>query len=523
MSRAGRFRSSSMDEMPELSELIEKIQEYLEMGLFDESLKLLDQGSAFYPDEWEIYFLYSRVHLERNDPGAAISYLHKSLKIDKDNMESLLGLFYAYSQMEQLKKASNYLLKAQKLYPGAEPVVSALIWYYTEINELNTALLYFEKAQKMGTENPDIFRNAGITYERKGNSENAQLCFTTALKLNPHFDEVRDLLADNYMLNDQTEKAIVLYREHLRESPNNIRSLSRLIYCLSQNNQAPEAIELAREAIRLYPNSPVGYVDCAYVYLNEGKLDDALLFANKALDVSPLDSEALRVKGIANSEKGLNDEAKKDFEAALRLDPKNPEIMRDYYHHLKGVGDFSRMEKLVNRVIKLEYPYCIEDFWFLADYHREKGDNLKSFHFLHKAYTSMPGEKELIPPMLAILLDAGHVLYSVPFMMRYIQRSGWNETMNQFARHRRFKGKLSSEGLRFLRFYGQKSADYRRYIFIRYVERFSLIGLFMLLPLFLAIGYYGAGCTGLFSALAGFTALFCGWWGTKLILRKKMG
>jgi tetratricopeptide (TPR) repeat protein len=512
-----------MDEIPELPELVDKIQEFLETGLFDEALKLLDSSSVFFQDEWEIYFLYSRVYLEQNNPSQAIVYLHKSLKIDNTNIESLLGLFYAYSQLGRLKKSAKYLLKAEKYHPDAEPVLSALIWYYIEINELETALQYVEKARKIGIENPETFRNAGIAFERTGNYDEAEKCFFAALKLNPRFDDVRDLLADHYILIDQIDKAISLYQNHLKDSPRNIRTLSRLIFCFSQNDQSDKAVTLATETIRLYPNSPVGYVDCAYVYLNMGKMDETLTYANKALDVSPLDAEALRVRGIAHSEKEQNDEARRDFEAALQLEPKNPEIMRDYYHHCKNVGNFAHMEKLINRVIKQEYPYCIEDFWFLADYYKGNNDNLKAFHFLHKAYTSMPGEKELIPPMLNILIDTGHVLFSVPFMKHYIEKSGWNETMNQFARHHRFQEKWASEGLRFLRFYGQNSADYRRYILVRYLEKYFFIGLFLLLPLALAIGYYGAGRKGLITTGAAFAAFFAAWRVVKLILRKKMG
>jgi tetratricopeptide (TPR) repeat protein len=512
-----------MDEMLELPELIEKTQEYLDIGLFDEALALLEANSAFYQNEWEIFFLYSRIYLEQNKPSEAIEYLHKSLKIDKNNMESLLGLFYAYSQLERPKKSQKFLFKAEKNYPDAEPVLCALIWYYTEINELDTALFYFEKAQKGGVENPETFRNAGIAFERTGGYDNAERCFIAALRINPNFDDVRDLLADHYMLIGHIDKAVTLYREHLKISPKNIRSMSRLIFCLSQNEQHNEAVELAGETMRLYPNSPVGYVDCAYVFLNLGKTDEALSFANKALDVSPLDAEALRVKGIANSEKQCNEDAKQDFEAALRLDPKNPEIMRDYYHHLKNVRDFVKMEKLVNRVIKQEFPYCIEDYWFLADYYREGGDNLKAFHYLHKAYTNMPGEKELIPPMLNILLDTGHLLYCVPFMMRYIERSGWNETMNQFARHKRLKGKWSSEGLRFLRFYGQNTSDYRKYIFFRYFTLFSLCALLLFFPCVIGLGYLSAGPHGILFGLAGYGALFGIWLGLKWVLMKKMG
>jgi tetratricopeptide (TPR) repeat protein len=348
------------------------------------------------------------------------------------------------------------------------------------------------------------------------------ICFKTALQLNPQFDEVRDLLADHYIFRGEIQKSVSLYQDYLRESPRNIRVLSRLVFCLSQNNQMEDALALAQETIRLYPNSPVGYVDLAYVYLNSGRIDLALSSAASALDVSPIDAEALRVRAIAYSEKADYAEATRAFESALSLEPQNAEIMRDYYHHLRTVEDFDKMEKLVFSVIKLERPYCIEDYWFLADYFREKGENLRAFHFLHKAYESMPGEKELIPPMVDIMLDAGHVRYSVPFLMRYVEKSGWNEIMNQFSRHKRLKNKWSSEGVRFLRFYGQKSAEFRKYIFLIYFEKFLTLSFFLVFPFFAAFLYFISGVFGVIALAAVFLLIAGAWKSTKLLANKKL-
>ena len=510
-----------MDEWLELSDLVDRVEELLGLGLYEEVVGLLDRYLVFYQDEWEFYFLYSRLYLEQNQPRKAIPYLHKSLKIDKKNAEVLLGLFYSYAQMNLLKKASKYLFRAEKYHPDLESVMSAMIWYHTETNNFDRAISYFEKDLKTGTDNPDTFRNAGIAYERVGNYENAENCFKTALRLSPQFDEVRDLLADHYIFLGETQKSIALYKDYLKDSPKNIRTLSRLVFCLSQNDQLEDALALAQETTRLYPNSPVGYVDSAYVYLNDGKIDLALLSVGKALDVSPIDAEAHRVKGIAFSEKGLPAEADKAFEAALSIEPANAEIMRDYYHHLRTVGKYAKMEKLVMSVIKMEQPYCMEDYWFLADYYREKGENLKAFHFLHKAYESMPGEKELIPPMVDIMLETGHVRYSIPFLMRYVEKNGWNDVMSQFARHKRLREKWTQEGIRFLRFYSQKSVEFRKYIFLVYFEKFMIVSLGLVLPFLGFFLYLIFGPAGFISVAALFVLLFAGWKTAKYLITKK--
>jgi tetratricopeptide (TPR) repeat protein len=471
-----------MDELLDLPELFDAIQELLDMGMYDEALKMLDYHTPFYPEEAEIQFLYARIYLEQNNPTVAIPFLHNSLRLEKNNVDCLLGLFYAYAQLGKLTKGAKYLFKAEKYHSANELVQSALIWYYTETNEPDKAITAFSKAQDLGTDNPDTFRNAGIALERCGQYEKAQQCFLNALMINPGYDDVRDLLADLYMLTEQTDKAIDLYQEYLKTSPKNIRALSRLTFCFSQCDKTAEALALAQETIRLYPNSPVGYVDCSYAYLDADDIDNSIYYAEKALDVSPIDAEALHVKAIAYAERNSTTEAKQAFEAALTAEPHNPEIMRDYYTFLKDAGEFKHMEQMVSRVIKQEYPYCIDDYWFLADYYRTKKDNLKAFHYLHKAYTGMPGNKDVIPPMIDIMLETGHMSLTGSLMLRYVERSGWNSTMEQVARHKKLKNRRAQEGLRFLRFYSQNKAKFRNYLFVRYLNNYLVWASCLVIP-----------------------------------------
>ncbi|MBN1309217.1 MAG: tetratricopeptide repeat protein [Chitinispirillaceae bacterium] len=464
-----------MDEWLELGDLIDKSEEFIELGLYDNAMKLLDRYSHFYGDTWEIYALYGRICTDLNKPVEAISWLRKGLRLDRTNHDCLLGLFYAYSMLHQVKRGGKFLLRAEKYHPDNETVLTALVWYYTELHALPLAISYFEKLRRRGVSNPETFRNGAIAYQRSGLYENAEHCFKIALELNPQYDEVLDMLADLYLFLEQEDKAIQLYQNALRDSPRNVRILSRLVFCHTQANHLEEAASLAKESIRLYPNSPIGYVDLAYVHLNDNRQQQAIECADRAHDISPLDAEAFRIKGIAYSDLDEWEKAKASFKTAIDIDPENTDIMRDYYHHLRTAGDTIAMEAVVHEVIRIEQPYCVEDYWFLADYYREDGRDLEAFHFLKKAYKSMPGEKELIPPMVDILLERGHTGYSIPFLLRYIGQSGWNDTMNDFARHKRLRGKWSQEGIRFLRFHGQRPKEYRRYIFSRYLERFLLL------------------------------------------------
>jgi hypothetical protein len=134
----------------------------------------------------------------------------------------------------------------------------------------------------------------------------------------------------------------------------------------------------------------------------------------------------------------------------------------------------------------------------------------------------MPGEKELIPPMVDIMLETGHVMYSIPFLMRYVEKNGWNEVMNQFARHQRLREKWSREGVRFLRFYGQKSSEFRKYIFFHYFEKFMALSLVLFFPVCVVFLYFLAGFFGL--AVAVFVFLCTGiiWKTVRHIANRKL-
>lgn len=464
-----------MAEWIDFSGLIEKAQDLIDLGLYDEAKKLLDRHEETFSGECELYYLYSRCFAEQNRPGEAIHWLHKGLRLDPENIDCLVGLFYAHAMMDRMQRAKACLLRAAECHPGHELVLSAQIWYYTETNDLNAAIACFERLRGHGIDNPENFRNAGIAYERLGSYDKAAECFRTALELYPEYDEARELLADLYIASGNSGKAIGLYRQALETSPNNIRYLSRLAFCLAENNEQEKARETAEKSIRLYPNSPMGHIDLAYLHLNVGAFDKALAAADKALDIAPLDAESLRVKAVILSEKGDGTGAETAFEKALSLDPDNNEILRDYYHHFRRSGDYGKMEETAARVIARDDPSCAEDYWFLADYCRERGQFLRAFQYLRKVYRIRPGEQDFLSMAADILIARGHIGFSLRFLKRYVELAGWNDVMNRIATYPQLRKGRAREALQFFRFCSSTAVEYRRYLFAEYFRRAAVV------------------------------------------------
>jgi tetratricopeptide (TPR) repeat protein len=460
-----------MDEWLDLGELVDRVQNLIDVGLFDEAGQLLDAYREVYTGAWELSYLYSRISSTTNRHAEAITHLRDCLRQGGHTADCYLNLFYEHTQLGQLGRGARYLLRAKKKSPNNDQVLSALIWYYGETNRFEKGLAAFERARSLGVENPDVFRNAGLLYQRLGLHREAADCFKKALELAPESDELHDLLADFYVLSNEAGRAVELYQRYLKKSPNNVRVLSRLVFCLAQKGDIDKATRVARRTTRLYPNSPIGYVDLAYVLLSGSNPDGALEQVDRALTVAPLESEAYRVKGLALSEKNRDADADEAFRKAMSLDPENSEILRDYYHHLWKVGDYTRMEQVVAAVIRREKPHCIEDYWFLADHYWEGGHASKAFRCLNKAHKSMPGERELLPPLITIMVNRGHTSYAMPYLIGYANSAGWNETIRALTRHRRLRGKAARESMRFVRFNAERTGWYRLHAYNESMHR----------------------------------------------------
>jgi hypothetical protein len=111
------------------------------------------------------------------------------------------------------------------------------------------------------------------------------------------------------------------------------------------------------------------------------------------------------------------------------------------------------------------------------------------------------------------------VLFTTPFLKHYAEKSGWNDIMMQFARHKRLRGKWNQEGVRFLRYYSQKPSDFREYIFLVYFEKFLVAALLLLFPFITVFFYFLKGIPGVLFITA-FSVLVAAGWKTAKVLFK---
>lgn len=196
---------------------------------------------------------------------------------------------------------------------------------YYEKDRLPEAIAHFETSSSLDPKNYLTYFFLGSSYEKSGNMEKALLNYNLSLALKPDFSEGLFNRAILYHHSGKYEKALEDFN-HLLELPESetqviyFRGLkfgendsntgfdqlltmstresdihSFLGHCYLKLNQFELAVHHYSEVIRLNPgqnNQDINYVNRGMVYLDWGKLDSAKRDFQAAIDINPLNALA---------------------------------------------------------------------------------------------------------------------------------------------------------------------------------------------------------------------------------------
>ncbi len=158
---------------------------------------------------------------------------------------------------------------------------------------------------------------AGSELVRKGHEAPAIEQFERARQYSPQFPEVAHRLAVLYDRQGQYSKAEREYALALREAPRDARVLSDYGYYRYERGDLPGAEASLRKAIKADSGYQTAWVNLGLVLAEQGRYDEA-----QAAFQNPLGEAAARYNvGMVLARQGDEAAARREFEAALRLDP----------------------------------------------------------------------------------------------------------------------------------------------------------------------------------------------------------
>jgi len=215
----------------------------------------------------------------------------RTLALSPDSSDIHNNLGYVYYGQGDLKRAEREWLQAQDIAPLNRIASDNLCLVYLDEGRYDEAVGNLLQSIRIQPDDTDAHVNLGMTYAKMGRVQSAEAEFLAAITLSP-----LNLRAHNQLGN--------LYYEEARYA---------------------DAAEQLNLSIQSVPTTDA-YLHLGMAYEQLGKLDQAEFTFKKAAGLYPWDSRFHFALGILHEVRGRAAEANREYEAAFKLEPNNPEV-----------------------------------------------------------------------------------------------------------------------------------------------------------------------------------------------------
>ncbi|HWU02088.1 MAG TPA: tetratricopeptide repeat protein [Novosphingobium sp.] len=194
------------------------------------------------------------------------------------------------------------------------------------------ALADYSKAIELDPTDVWAWSNRGITRVQEGDLSGARADFDKAESLDPTYVQIfigRGMLAD---VEHRPKSAIDAYTKALQREPGNGYALTQRAAAYAvlgdKSKAIADRIAKADADVAANPDAASHYLDRGNLMLDIRRLDDAIKDYDKALSLEPKNAMVLAARGMARAWKGDLEAASSDLNAAFAINPKNVVVFR---------------------------------------------------------------------------------------------------------------------------------------------------------------------------------------------------
>lgn len=291
----------------------------------------------------------------QSDEAKALADFDAAIELDPDNSDyGLIRAMYLRSK----KKLDEALSAADKMIEKSPEDANAFILQgelFRELGKPDDAIKSLDAATNLSPQAPAPYQIRGEIYREKGDFAKAIAEFTEVIKLQPgdvmpYVHRAEAYLSDNKLKEALADADAVLEKQPL-VAAHRLRG-----EILAQLKRLDEAIDEMQQLTKAVPNQPELKMQLALYYMINKQPNEAISEYDDVLLLDPENFVALRSRADGYLSVGKHAEAIADFEAALKLEPKDTTIL----NNLAWVLATSPEENLRNgkRAIELATQAC---------------------------------------------------------------------------------------------------------------------------------------------------------------------
>jgi superkiller protein 3 len=282
----GRRTEADEDEPGDEQKLMEDAMGYLEEGMLEDALDILNTITKNNPENEEAWFNKAEIFTTLGRTKEALNCYERALELNAKNqrawMEKATLLMYEGFPVEAIKCLRRFL----------------------ELDPKNSSYLK-ERAE---------------VYSYAGDFGNAILCYNSILQNEPEDADALIGLGDAMLQLSDVEEADKCFQKALRMDPGNEKAWCKRAHILNRKGRWGAAIQLYNRSIALKWNYDEPWLGKAEIHLRQGNYQDAMDSYDKATRINTNSPEAWFGKGLAFEKLLVFNKATKCFQKALKLD-----------------------------------------------------------------------------------------------------------------------------------------------------------------------------------------------------------
>lgn len=286
--------------------------------------------------------------------------IRQSAKIHPETTEARFGRIRADLQAHRINEALRVANQLSAEMPKNAQLHFSLGVLLASQEQYKPAQLELEKANALGPGHFETLFNLGQVYLRNDENKNADLALSRAVSLKPDAPDALFLLAQVYVKEQRSLDALDLLVRANKLSPNN----PDILYLMAQISISQQFYEDAlvplNKALQLDPSRIDLRESLAECLFHAGQMDKAIGEFTTVVGKRP-SARGYSFLGLAHIHVGRFDDASRDFQHALHLDPHNTFCLFQVGYIARQRGDTTAAAHIFERILQSNpnYPYAL--------------------------------------------------------------------------------------------------------------------------------------------------------------------
>jgi tetratricopeptide (TPR) repeat protein len=321
---------------------------YVTQEKFDQAEKEFGKALRLDPVNRDANYNLSLVLLARHLPAQAILHLQRVRPADAATRFNLVRAYLQAGRTAEALKLARELSAQSKDDVQLHFTLGVLL---AAEKQYSAGQLELEKANALQPETLEILFNLGQTYLRSGNYAKAEVVLNRALKLKPDSAATLAWLAQVYSAQNRPVDALDFLARAHKLAPGDADITLLLARLSMTQSYFEDAIPLLESGLKIAPQSADLHAALGESYFMTDRVEKAIEEFKILVGLSP-SALSYAALGLSYRHLGRFDEARKNFQEGLKLDPHNASCLFNLGYIEKRQGNQAAAERLFQQALK---------------------------------------------------------------------------------------------------------------------------------------------------------------------------